>query len=66
MSTTELLWTIVEERRREAAAAARERVARDSVRVAGRSLGWLVARLRGRLRLRKEPVGRGIGVTTAG
>lgn len=66
MSTTELLWTIVEARRREAAAVARERAARAGANVSGRSPGWLLGRLRGRLRLRKEALGRGIGITTAG
>jgi hypothetical protein len=56
MSTIELLWTIREDRRREAAQIARERwTRRPGVRPAW-SIGRLVGWLRDRFRVRREPL----------
>jgi hypothetical protein len=56
MSTTELLWTLQEERRREAEQAARERRTRPAESGSGRSAGRLVGWIRDRLRVLREPV----------
>jgi hypothetical protein len=56
MSTTELLWTIREERRREAARIARERWTIRSGHGPQGSVGRLVGWVRQRLRVLRDPL----------
>jgi hypothetical protein len=56
MSTTELLWTIREERRREAARVARERWTVRPGRGRDASIGRLVGWVRQRLRVLRDPL----------
>jgi hypothetical protein len=54
MPTIELLWTIREDRRREAAQVARERWIRQTDTRPARSIGRLIGWVRDRLRVRRE------------
>jgi hypothetical protein len=64
MATPELLWTIQEDRRRVAALAARERLARTSGTTAG-AVGRLAGWVRGRIRVFRRPTPGQIGWTSA-
>jgi hypothetical protein len=63
MHSRELLWTINEERRREALATARERWTKPARPRSAASIGRLVGWLRERLRVRRDALGGSTGWT---
>jgi hypothetical protein len=65
MATAELLWTIQEDRRRQAAAIRRERLARAGSAPRAGAMGRLVGWVRGRLRVFRRPTVGQIGWTSS-
>ncbi len=65
MSTTEQLWTIQEDRRRLAAATARERLTRQVDRPDAGSIGRLVGWVRERVRVFRRPAPGQIGAASS-